>query len=215
MSPQIAARGECQPTHLHWKKGVEGVCGTSLFGLALLLVSGLATALLFTLLVGFDSHTWIYIQRRSAPLNSELELGWEKGVDWNLTNFGNITGRGTCRKKRQHSFPRLMTEVIVMPTVTVRGAQVVEDVVQEARGQIRLIIQFQIGTRNPPPPLCTTKTFFHSPNISENLNFSKMSLCLVHSLPQKLLFYAQIRFRNSNTYFIYACSRFLHNLFIY
>ncbi|XP_035706722.1 protein tweety isoform X4 [Folsomia candida] len=98
---EIAARGECQPTHLHWKKGVEGVCGTSLFGLALLLVSGLATALLFTLLVGFDSHTWIYIQRRKRYLQKEeiafLPSSYDGGHSHAHGHGTGSTGRGGRR----------------------------------------------------------------------------------------------------------------------
>ncbi|ODM92315.1 Protein tweety [Orchesella cincta] len=100
---ETSARAECQPIQTHWMKGVDAVCSTSLFGLALLLVSALVSALLFTLLVGFDSHTWIYIQRRKRYLQQEecvsfLPSQYDGGPSGTGTGTGTSSTGQRCRR---------------------------------------------------------------------------------------------------------------------
>lgn len=48
----------------HYDNGLRAICDSGLLGLCLMTVATVATALLFTLLVCVDSHTWIYLTKR-------------------------------------------------------------------------------------------------------------------------------------------------------
>lgn len=43
---------------------MKGICGGGLLGLSLMMVATLITAVLLTILVCVDSHTWIYLSKR-------------------------------------------------------------------------------------------------------------------------------------------------------
>lgn len=53
---------------------IKGVCGGGLLGLSLMTVATLVTALLFTILVCVDSHTWIYLRKRYLFCNLFIYL---------------------------------------------------------------------------------------------------------------------------------------------
>ena len=48
----------------HYSDALRGLCGGGLLGLSLMMVAGLLTSLLFTILVYADSHAWIYLSKR-------------------------------------------------------------------------------------------------------------------------------------------------------
>ncbi|CAG7728914.1 unnamed protein product [Allacma fusca] len=90
----ISTRTDCQPINGHWMKGVEGLCTVTLYGLSFLLLSSVITAFLFTLLVGLDSHTWIYIQKRKQCMND----GAEECVSFLPSGYGDRNTTGTGRR---------------------------------------------------------------------------------------------------------------------
>lgn len=55
---------EQRSVHRYYNDAVKGLCESTLLGLALMAVAGLATAFLLTLLVCVDSHTWIYLNEK-------------------------------------------------------------------------------------------------------------------------------------------------------
>lgn len=50
----------------HYAEALRGLCGGGLLGLSLMMVAGLLTAFLFTILVYADSHAWIYLTKRRS-----------------------------------------------------------------------------------------------------------------------------------------------------
>ncbi|TDG39417.1 hypothetical protein AWZ03_014162, partial [Drosophila navojoa] len=48
----------------HYAEALHGLCGGGLLGLSLMMVAGLLTAFLLTILVYADSHAWIYLSKR-------------------------------------------------------------------------------------------------------------------------------------------------------
>ncbi|GAB0094936.1 Protein tweety homolog [Sergentomyia squamirostris] len=48
----------------HYNTATKGLCGASLFGLALMLVASLFSAFFLTILVCVDSHAWIYLAKK-------------------------------------------------------------------------------------------------------------------------------------------------------
>lgn len=48
----------------HYADALRGLCGGGLLGLSLMMVAGLLTAFLLTILVYADSHAWIYLTKR-------------------------------------------------------------------------------------------------------------------------------------------------------
>lgn len=50
--------------HAHYSSASRSFCHGGLFGLSLMMIATVATALLLTILVCIDSHTWIYLTKR-------------------------------------------------------------------------------------------------------------------------------------------------------
>ena len=48
----------------HYADALRDLCGVGLLGLSLMMVAGILTAFLFTVLVYCDSHAWIYLTKR-------------------------------------------------------------------------------------------------------------------------------------------------------
>lgn len=48
----------------HYADALRGLCGGGLLGLSLMMVAGLLTSFLLTILVYADSHAWIYLTKR-------------------------------------------------------------------------------------------------------------------------------------------------------
>lgn len=48
----------------HYAEALQGLCGGGLLGLSLMMVAGLLTSFLLTILVYADSHAWIYLSKR-------------------------------------------------------------------------------------------------------------------------------------------------------
>ncbi|EDV92450.1 GH24927 [Drosophila grimshawi] len=48
----------------HYAEALQGLCGIGLLGLSLMMVAGLLTSFLLTILVYADSHAWIYLSKR-------------------------------------------------------------------------------------------------------------------------------------------------------
>lgn len=48
----------------HYADALKGLCGGGLLGLSLMMVAGLLTSFLLTILVYADSHAWIYLTKR-------------------------------------------------------------------------------------------------------------------------------------------------------
>jgi len=52
----------------HYAEALKSFCSNGLLGLTLMMVAGLLTSFLFTMLVYADSHVWIYLSKRSVFL---------------------------------------------------------------------------------------------------------------------------------------------------
>ncbi|XP_061400793.1 protein tweety-2-like isoform X1 [Musca vetustissima] len=55
----------------HYSEALKGLCGGGLLGLSLMMVAGLLTSFLFTILVYADSHAWIYLSKRRPSLDAD------------------------------------------------------------------------------------------------------------------------------------------------
>jgi hypothetical protein len=66
VTTKILSVSGCSVPHGEFLVASGVVCGVGLLGVTFLLLSSLAAAFIFTILVGFDSHAWIYIQKRFA-----------------------------------------------------------------------------------------------------------------------------------------------------
>uniref|UniRef100_A0A1B0FJ12 Protein tweety homolog n=1 Tax=Glossina morsitans morsitans TaxID=37546 RepID=A0A1B0FJ12_GLOMM len=53
----------------HYADALRGLCGGGLLGLSLMMVAGLLTSFLFTILVYADSHAWIYLNKRRPSMD--------------------------------------------------------------------------------------------------------------------------------------------------
>ncbi|XP_033224016.1 protein tweety isoform X1 [Belonocnema kinseyi] len=59
---------DCKPVHKQYITGIKSLCHLGLYGLTFMLAASLVAGFLFTVLVWVDSHTWIYIRKRSDYL---------------------------------------------------------------------------------------------------------------------------------------------------
>lgn len=61
---QLTALVDCKQFHKNYMMATRGLCEGGLFGLLLMLVASFTAAILLTIMVWVDSHTWIYIRKR-------------------------------------------------------------------------------------------------------------------------------------------------------
>lgn len=62
---QLTALVDCKALHYNYLNATRGLCENGLLGLLLMLVASFTAAILLTIMVWVDSHTWIYIRKRS------------------------------------------------------------------------------------------------------------------------------------------------------
>lgn len=62
---QLTALVDCKPLHRNYLNATRGLCEGGLLGLLLMLIASFTAAILLTIMVWVDSHTWIYIRKRS------------------------------------------------------------------------------------------------------------------------------------------------------
>lgn len=60
----LTALVDCKAIHFNYMVATRGLCEAGLWGLLLMLVASFAAAILLTIMVWVDSHTWIYIRKR-------------------------------------------------------------------------------------------------------------------------------------------------------
>lgn len=61
----LTALVDCKALHYNYLNATRGLCENGLIGLLLMLVASFTAAILLTIMVWVDSHTWIYIRKRS------------------------------------------------------------------------------------------------------------------------------------------------------
>lgn len=61
---QLTALVDCKALHYNYLNATRGLCEGGLLGLLLMLVASFTAAILLTIMVWVDSHTWIYIRKR-------------------------------------------------------------------------------------------------------------------------------------------------------
>lgn len=61
---QLTALVDCKALHYNYLTATRGLCEGGLLGLLLMLVASFTAAILLTIMVWVDSHTWIYIRKR-------------------------------------------------------------------------------------------------------------------------------------------------------
>lgn len=62
---QLTTLVDCKLVHYSYLNATRGLCEGGLLGLVLMLVASFIAALLLTVMVWVDSHTWIYIRKRN------------------------------------------------------------------------------------------------------------------------------------------------------
>lgn len=62
---QLTALVDCKALHYNYLTATRGLCEGGLLGLLLMLVASFTAAILLTIMVWVDSHTWIYIRKRN------------------------------------------------------------------------------------------------------------------------------------------------------
>lgn len=60
----LTALVDCKALHYNYLTATRGLCESGLLGLLLMLVASFTAAILLTIMVWVDSHTWIYIRKR-------------------------------------------------------------------------------------------------------------------------------------------------------
>lgn len=61
----LTALVDCTAIHHNYLNATRGLCEGGLLGLLLMLVASFIAAILLTIMVWVDSHTWIYIRKRN------------------------------------------------------------------------------------------------------------------------------------------------------
>ncbi|XP_055389614.1 protein tweety-like isoform X2 [Condylostylus longicornis] len=62
---QLTALVDCKAVHHNYLNAARGLCEGGLLGLVLMLIASFIAAILLTIMVWVDSHTWIYIRKRT------------------------------------------------------------------------------------------------------------------------------------------------------
>lgn len=62
---QLTALVDCNAVHFSYMNATKGLCEGGLLGLVLMLIASFIAAILLTVMVWVDSHTWIYIRKRN------------------------------------------------------------------------------------------------------------------------------------------------------
>ncbi|GAB0087264.1 Protein tweety [Sergentomyia squamirostris] len=62
---QLTALVDCKAIHFNYLTAARGLCEGGLLGLVLMLIASFIAAILLTVMVWVDSHTWIYIRKRN------------------------------------------------------------------------------------------------------------------------------------------------------
>lgn len=62
---QLTALVDCKVVHYNYLNATKGLCEGGLLGLVLMLIASFIAAILLTVMVWVDSHTWIYIRKRN------------------------------------------------------------------------------------------------------------------------------------------------------
>lgn len=61
---QLTAVVDCKAVYFNYVNATKGLCEGGLLGLVLMLAASFIAAILLTIMVWVDSHTWIYIRKR-------------------------------------------------------------------------------------------------------------------------------------------------------
>lgn len=61
----LTALVDCKALHNNYLNATRGLCEGGLLGLVLMLIASFTAAILLTVMVWVDSHTWIYIRKRT------------------------------------------------------------------------------------------------------------------------------------------------------
>lgn len=62
---ELTALVDCKALHHNYLNATRGLCESGLLGLLLMLIASFVAAILLTIMVWVDSHTWIYIRKRN------------------------------------------------------------------------------------------------------------------------------------------------------
>lgn len=66
----LTALVDCKAVHYSYLNATRGLCEGGLLGLVLMLIASFMAAILLTVMVWVDSHTWIYIRKRYVPMDA-------------------------------------------------------------------------------------------------------------------------------------------------
>ncbi|KAK7077306.1 hypothetical protein SK128_001127, partial [Halocaridina rubra] len=102
----VAALLECQSLHHQYRTALNATCSQAMSGLVYLLLSAAASSLLFTILVWFTSHTWIYLNHKAEPGTLEERDPFLPGRVSRGGTLQSLGGPGYTRPRHSHTPPQ-------------------------------------------------------------------------------------------------------------
>lgn len=102
----VAALLECQSLHHHYRTALSATCYQAMSGVVYLLLSAAGSGLLFTILVWFTSHTWIYLNHKAEPGTSEERDPFLPGRGSRGGTLTSLGGPGYSRPRHSHTPPQ-------------------------------------------------------------------------------------------------------------
>ncbi|XP_066938658.1 protein tweety-like isoform X3 [Macrobrachium rosenbergii] len=102
----VAALLECQALNHQYRTALYGSCNQAMSGIVYLLLSAAGSSLLFTILVWFTSHTWIYLNHKAEPGTSEERDPFLPGRGSRGGTLTSLGGPGYTRPRHSHTPPQ-------------------------------------------------------------------------------------------------------------
>ncbi|CAO1412065.1 unnamed protein product [Diamesa hyperborea] len=101
----LTALVDCKPIHYNYLAATRGLCEGGLLGLVLMLVASFIAAILLTIMVWVDSHTWIYIRKRNDYAQVEEQSYVSHQQQQQAQNHQNQIAHRTLPRQQQQNGP--------------------------------------------------------------------------------------------------------------
>lgn len=99
----LTALVDCKPIHYNYLAATRGLCEGGLLGLVLMLVASFIAAILLTIMVWVDSHTWIYIRKRNDYAQVEEQSYVSHQQQQQAQNHQNQIAHRTLPRQQQQN----------------------------------------------------------------------------------------------------------------
>ncbi|KAK8377256.1 hypothetical protein O3P69_013720 [Scylla paramamosain] len=103
---EVASLLECHKWHQHYNTALSATCDQAMSGVVYLLLSAAGSGLLFTILVWFTSHTWIYLNHKAEPGSCEERDPFLPGRGSRGGTLTSLGGPGYSRPRHSHTPPQ-------------------------------------------------------------------------------------------------------------